>query len=111
MRFETWESHQSIRDLAAFSRSQRMTARKLKLRLKTTTFTHFGVILPGLEHRETRATRPCVLWQCLLSLHQKANSGARHVQHVRCVMLGHLHDLCSLPVAAELVSNGRYATL
>ena len=34
-----------------------MSARKLKLRLETTTFTHFQVILPGLEHRETRATR------------------------------------------------------
>ncbi len=34
-----------------------MSAGKLKLLLKTTTFTHFHVVLPGLEHRETRATR------------------------------------------------------
>jgi hypothetical protein len=34
-----------------------MSAGKLKLRLKTTTFTYFHVILPGLEHRETRGTR------------------------------------------------------
>jgi hypothetical protein len=33
-----------------------MSARKLKLRLKTTIFTHCHVILPGLEHREIRAT-------------------------------------------------------
>ena len=34
-----------------------MSARKLKLRLKGTTFTYFHVILPGLEHRETPGTR------------------------------------------------------
>jgi hypothetical protein len=34
-----------------------MSGRKLKLLLKTTTFTHFHVVLPGLEHRETRATQ------------------------------------------------------
>ncbi|MGO9304832.1 MAG: hypothetical protein ACLP3R_14260, partial [Candidatus Korobacteraceae bacterium] len=32
-----------------------MSAGKLKLRLKTATFTHFHVILPGLEHRGTLA--------------------------------------------------------
>jgi len=34
-----------------------MSARKLKLLLKATTFTHFHVILPGLEQRETRGTQ------------------------------------------------------
>ena len=33
-----------------------MSARKLKLGLKATTFTYFHVILPGLEHRETQGT-------------------------------------------------------
>jgi len=34
-----------------------MSARKRKLGLKATTFTHFHVILPGLETRETRGTQ------------------------------------------------------
>jgi len=46
-----------MRDLAAFSRSKRMSARKLKLRLKTTTFTHFHAVLPGLETREIGPVR------------------------------------------------------
>jgi hypothetical protein len=33
-----------------------MFARKLKLLLTATTFTHFHVILPGLEQGESRAT-------------------------------------------------------
>ena len=34
-----------------------MSARKLKLRLKTTTFTHFHAVLPGLETREIGPVR------------------------------------------------------
>jgi hypothetical protein len=34
-----------------------MSARKLKLRSKATTFTHFHFILLGLEHRETQGTQ------------------------------------------------------
>ncbi len=59
-----------------------MSARKLKLRLETTTFTHFQVILPGLEHRETRATReigPCARLRSIVPpLHSnKRKVGAR----------------------------------
>ncbi len=34
-----------------------MSAGRLKLLLKTTTFAHFHVVLPGLEHREIHGTR------------------------------------------------------
>ena len=46
-----------MRDLAAFSRSKRVSARKLKLGLKTTTFTQFHVIFAGVGHTEIQGTR------------------------------------------------------